>query len=108
MRDRLRRIPKNKRDQVGGEWFRIHFVRFNMKGGKHKFIFYRIYQILDKGKKVVSQRVYFSYHRNKRYVVLPAGCPPPVVQPPKKKDECSMGYKVGQVISRTVANIVVP
>lgn len=39
---------------------------------------------------------------------MPAGCPPPVLTPPKEENPCEMGYNVGQVIARTLSNIIVP
>ena len=39
---------------------------------------------------------------------LPKGCPPPVIIPPEKPDPCQMGYSIGENVSKTIANVVVP
>jgi hypothetical protein len=63
---------------------------------------------MDANKVATGEKAYFSYEINGKKQPLPQGCPPPVLQEPPKNDECKMGYEVGQVISRTVANVVVP
>ena len=49
-----------------------------------------------------------SWNENGPFTHLPVGCPPPIISPPPKPDPCQMGYEVGEVISTTIANIIVP
>ena len=106
-------VIQDKTTKVSGqgrkcEWFRQYKIKYNYVGPEHDFIYYTIYQCLNAKKDVTGEKAYFSYKKNGKQLPLPAGCPPPVVTPPPKEDECQMGYEVGQVISRTVANIVTP
>lgn len=59
--------------------------------------------------KIGSDIIRFSYVDNlSDFKPLPGGCPPPIVPPHEKPDECKMGYEVGKSISHTVANLVIP
>ena len=58
---------------------------------------------MDDKKVVSNERAKFSYSLNGELNDLPIGCPPPIIPIPVTPNPCNMGYKVGQVISRTVA-----
>ncbi len=89
-------------------YFRDFLVKFAYSQDGHPFIFYTVFQCLNKQKKLKNQKVYFSYSEKGNRHPLPPGCPPPIIQPPKEEEPCNDGYQVGQVISKTVANIIVP
>ena len=89
--------------------FRYVCSRHEYTGPNHTEIFYHIYQcIKHDGVTVDAERVYFSYTRNGKKFDLPKGCPPPTPQAPEKKDPCKMGYDIGQTISETISNLIVP
>ncbi len=67
-----------------------------------------IAQCLDEDRNVLSQETKFSFDEYDYYELLPPGCPPPIITPQNKEDPCKDGYKVGQVISTVIANLIVP
>lgn len=105
--DRLDKVEKGSLKGVC-VWFRDVKTQFDFKTEETKFIYYMIYQCLDADLKMIWQRVYFSFDENDQGEVLPAGCPPPTVEPPQKPDPCKNGFQVGDVISRVVSRVVVP
>lgn len=88
--------------------FRNVISKYKYEGDQLHFIFYHIYQCMNKQNVVQAERVYFSYTKNGTKHTLPKGCPPPTVEPPKEEDPCKMGFKAGQLIARTVSNLIVP
>jgi hypothetical protein len=75
--------------------FRNYKVKYAYNGEEHQFIFYSVFQCLDKDGKVTNERAKFSYSKNGELLPLPAGCPPPIIPPPVAPNPCKMGYKVG-------------
>ena len=106
--DRTTKIKGEESPLGDCDTLRDYKVKYAYSGEDHQFIFYNIFQCRDSEGKVTNERAKFSYKKNGKLFPLPTGCPPPMIPPPTHPNPCSMGYKVGQVISRTVANIVVP
>lgn len=105
--DKLNKITEGKLVGVC-TWFRDYKSAYEFKTEETTNIFYMIYQCLDADLKLVWQKVYFAFNADDQGEVLPAGCPPPIVEPPQKPDPCKNGFQVGDVISRVVSRVVVP
>jgi len=82
-------------------------VKYQYGYNNHPFIYYKINRYLSKDNTILHQFSTFNYsgHNSEgdKFEHLPAGCPPPEIPQPTKPNPCNMGYKVGQVISTTVA-----
>lgn len=80
--------------------------KYNGEGGK---VFYQISQCLDEDSAATKESVKFSYTGvDGSFQNLPEGCPYPAISIPPAPTPCENGFKMGQIISRTVANIVTP
>lgn len=89
-------------------WFREYKTYFQYPESETGKIFYIVYQCLREDLSVVNEKVFFSYTEGGEKFPLPVGCPPPLIEPPKKEDPCKNGFDVGDVISRTIARLVIP
>jgi hypothetical protein len=108
------RIVRERTTHMDGEDqrcpnFRYILAEYEYTSANHDKLFYHVYQCLgDDVETLLAEKVYFSFTENGEKNTLPAGCPTIHIEPPKKQDPCQMGYAIGQVISRTVSNLVVP
>ncbi len=87
--------------------YKVKF-KYNQAQTDNEFIYYEIFQLLNKEHEVITEKAKFSWNEMGPFKALPTGCPPPIISPPEKPDPCQMGYSVGKVISKTIANVVVP
>lgn len=108
------KVIEDKMDQVNDPanicyYLRTYKIEYKFTAGEESnVLYYTVYQCLKQTMDLVYQKVYFSADPSKVGEILPAGCPPPVIQPPQAPDPCKNGFAVGDVISRTVARLVVP
>lgn len=99
----------NPKEDGSCNFFRKLVIKYTYNNPENPFIYYQVSQCLKEDQTVTKEEVRFSYSGYEgSFINLPEGCPYPAITVPPAPSPCENGFQMGQVISRTVANIVTP